>query len=205
MAGPATPYAGVTGDDQLLEKTRELIEAHPLDPAEVVDVVKGAWSDIFASGFGKKKFKIGKSIFPKPQIMGFFLHELIPLELASRHPKEWRPEQVAADKDAVYIPDDYFSVEIKTSSHKSQIFGNRSYAQKVQPGASKKSKDGHYLAVNFEKFSKSVTKPKVVRVRFGWLDHADWLGQQQASGQQARLTTQADRCKLIELFPNSQL
>ena len=66
---------------------------------------------------------IGRDIQPKPQIMGFLLHELIPLELQSRHPGEWRPEKAKNDKDLVYIPDPTLSVELKTSSHPSQIFG----------------------------------------------------------------------------------
>jgi hypothetical protein len=115
-----------------------------------VDVVLLSWSAIFESRLGGK-FRIGHEISPKPQIMGFLLHELIPLELQSRYPDIWRPEKVKGDKEIVHIPNEHFSVEMKTSSHASQIFGNRSYAQE-QVGKGK-SKNGYYLTVNFEKFA----------------------------------------------------
>jgi hypothetical protein len=87
-----------------LQMTRQLVETHPLKIAELVEVVLQSWHDIFESKLGPKGFQIGKHIFPKPQIMGFFLHELIPLEFAARYPKFWRGEQSSSDKDLVYIP-----------------------------------------------------------------------------------------------------
>lgn len=141
---------------------------------------------------------IGKDIFPKPQIMGFFLHELIPLTLAKRYPDKWRKEETAAEKDLIYIPDDTFSVEIKTSSSAKNIYGNRSYAQEAN--SVKKSKSGYYLAINFQNFSAKISKPQITRVRFGWLDHADWIGQTAATGQQARLSPDVEQKKLIILY-----
>jgi hypothetical protein len=129
--------------------------------------------------------------------MGFLLHELIPLELEFRYPKLWRRERLSTEKDLVYIPDEAFSVEIKTSSSKRNIYGNRSYAQ--VGGTSKKSKSGYYLAINFEKFSSKVTKPEITLVRFGWLDQEDWIGQVAATGQQARLSPIVERNKLLVL------
>ena len=52
-----------------------------------------------------------------------------------------------------------YSVEIKTSSNKSKIFGNRSYAQKSEN--EKKDKSGYYLAINFEQISDTNRKPKL--------------------------------------------
>ncbi len=50
-------------------------------------------------------------------------------------------------------------------------------------------KSGYYLAVNFEKFSRtSQVNPGINLVRFGWLDLEDWQGQRAATGQQARLS-----------------
>ncbi len=110
----------------------------------MVEVVLQSWNDIFDSKLGPKGFQIGKHIFPKPQIMGFLLHELIPLEFSARYPRLWRGEQTASDKDLVYIPDPQYSVEIKTSSDSKNIYGNRSYAQESD-SAGKKSKSGYYL------------------------------------------------------------
>ena len=127
--------------------TEKLLKEHPLDSATLVEVVLAAWQSIFDSRMGSQKFQIGKDIFPKPQIMGFFLHELIPLELAARFPKQWRGDKAAGEKDIVYLPDPKFSIEIKTSSNPNRIFGNRSYAQKTTKG--KKAKSGYYYRREF--------------------------------------------------------
>lgn len=179
-------------------RTDELIAAYPLRMDELVEVVHAAWGSLFQSKIGANQFAIGEHLFPKPQIIAFFLHELIPLELASRYPGVWRGELVGADKDVVYIPDELYSIEIKTSSHPSQIFGNRSYAQ--QGGVAKKSKSGYYLAVNFDKVVRSEFPAKLRRIRFGWLDHEDWRGQAASTGQQARLSPEVERGKLRLLF-----
>jgi hypothetical protein len=193
-----SPYNGVPAADWL-SITEQLVEAHPLKKEEIVEVVQASWAAIFDSSIGPKHFKIGTHIYPKPQIMGFLLHELIPLEFASRYPSLWRAETSAGDKDLVYVPDDKQSVEIKTSSHSSQIFGNRSYAQATQ-GSSKKGKSGFYIAINFGKFRKTGGRPEIRKVRFGWLDHSDWIGQTASTGQQARLPPDVDRAKLLTLL-----
>ena len=130
--------------------------------------------------------------------MGFLLHELIPLELSARHPELWRGDENSGEKDLVYIPKREFSLEIKTSSHKRQVFGNRSFAQVSTD--SKKSKAGYYLAVNFEAFSKNRARPRIRRIRFGWLDHDDWVGQKAATGQQARIRPESESKKLLVLY-----
>ena len=192
-----SPYTGLQPADWSA-KTNELISRYPLEMAELVEVVQRSWEGVFASKIGTKRFQIGKHIFPKPQIIAFFLHELIPLELTSRYPGVWRGEETSADKDVVYVPDHSYSMEIKTSSHASQIFGNRSYAQ--TGGKGKKSKSGYYLAVNFDKSIKGSPEPRLRRIRFGWLDHSDWQGQTAATGQQARLSSEVERVKLRLLF-----
>lgn len=191
-----SPYKGkISG--KWLAITKSLIKNHPLSPQEIKAVVFQSWEDIFQSKIGKRSYYIGKDIYPKPQILGFFLHELIPLEFERRYPKKWRREISAKDKDLIYIPDDNFSIEIKTSSNPHSIFGNRSYAQESVSG--KKGKAGYYLAINFEKCTNTCPSPKILKVRFGWLDHADWLGQKAATGQQARLSRDVENFKLIEL------
>ncbi len=181
--------------------TKKIVKEHPLSTKGIVDIVLSSWSSIFASGIGSKRFKIGKDIFPKPQIMGFFLHELIPLELAARYPKLWRPEKTSEDKDIVYIPDDQYSIEIKTSSSSKRIFGNRSYAHGSKKG--KKAKSGYYLAINFEKVEDNVERFQIKLIRFGWIDESDWIGQKAASGQQSRLSPEVETYKFIELYTKS--
>jgi hypothetical protein len=190
-----SPYDGVpvSGWKKI---TDSLISNHPLSVEEIRAVVLNAWEQIFTSKIGDKPYYIGKDIFPKPQIMGFLLHELIPLEFEKKYPAKWSNDEGGSDKDLVYIPDNSFSVEIKTSSNPKSIFGNRSYAQESKNG--KKSKSGYYLAINFEKFSDS-EKPRITKIRFGWLDHEDWMGQKSATGQQARLSRDVETYKLLEI------
>ena len=87
--------------------------------------------------------------------------------MAAKNPNLWRIEKEASDKDIVHIPDDYYSIEIKTSSNPKHIFGNRSYAQDTQKG--KKSKSGYYLAVNFGKFT-SENILSIDRLNSLWMD-----------------------------------
>ncbi len=201
MMNKNTPYLDVEPNDWQ-SITKQLIILHPLKEQQIVEVVLEAWEEIFRSKIGKHAFQIGKDIFPKPQIMGFFLHELIPLEFSRLYPSEWRPEKNARDKDLIYIPEDYYSIEIKTSSNPNSIFGNRSYAQEGM--TNKKSKSGYYLAVNFEKFSEINHHPKILKIRFGWLDNKDWTGQASETGQQAKLTRFVEENKLIQLYPIKQ-
>ncbi|GAB4290651.1 MAG: hypothetical protein Fur0025_25580 [Oscillatoriaceae cyanobacterium] len=201
-----SPYEGLAPQDWEA-KTRELIAKHPLDSTELYEVVLQQWDGIFESLITSKGYRIGIDFFPGPQIMGFLLHELIALELTNRHPGIWRREEKAKDKDLVYIPDDQFSIEIKTSSQQGKIFGNRSFTQKSKTGKTKKSKSGYYLGVNFEKFKSSSPtetetkreKPQITSVRFGWIDAEDWQGQKAATGQQARLSNDVARYKLLPL------
>ena len=180
-----------------LKITKKLVQRHPLSAEEIVQIALASWENIFESKIGNA-FLIGMDIFPKPQIMGFFLHELIPLTLAKRYPDKWRKEETASEKDLIYIPDDTFSVEIKTSSSAKNIYGNRSYAQEAN--SVKKSKSGYYLAINFQNFSAKIKKPQITRIRFGWLDHTDWIGQTAATGQQARLSPDVAKNKLMILY-----
>ena len=192
-----SPYLN-TDKEKWTEITEDLVRTHPLDEVELVKMVLEAWNNIFKTSIGRHNLQIGKHIFPKPQVVGALLHELIPAEISATYPDTWRGEETADDKDIVYIPDDYYSIELKTSSHATQIFGNRSYAQK--PSSEKKGKDGFYLTVNFEKFSKTNTNPNITIIRFGWLDHTDWIGQKANTGQQARLLPETYDLKLKTLY-----
>jgi hypothetical protein len=192
-----SPYKSIS-PHKWIKVTQKLIKGHPLSSDEIVDIVLTSWDSIFASSMGVKGFKIGLHIFPKPQIMGFLLHELIPLELAVRYPKQWRTEKSSGDKDMVYIPDDRYSIELKTSSNPRHIYGNRSYAQASSD--EKKAKSGYYLAVNFEKFSDRKNQPRIKLIRFGWIDASNWIGQKAPTGQQSRLPPGVEDSKLVKLY-----
>jgi len=195
-----SPYAG-KNKSEWKAITNKLIAKHPLDEKALVQMILSAWNNIFETNIGRHNLKIGEHIHPKPQVIGALMHELIPAEIAACYPNQWRGEEYAEDKDIVYIPDDYFSIELKTSSNPTRIFGNRSYAQ--QPTQGKKGKDGFYIAVNFEKFSKSNQRPEILVIRFGWLDHTDWRGQKAESGQQASLSPETYELKFKTLYSKS--
>lgn len=196
----SSPYDEIP-QSRWLRVTESLIDDHPLTSEQIVTAVFDAWDGLFTTSIGKHGLKIGEHIFPKPQIIGALLHELIPAEFVMLDKDCWRAEQASDDKDIVYIPDDKFSIELKTSSHPSQIFGNRSYAQ--APTRDKKGKDGYYLTVNFEKFSPKNPRPNILFIRFGWLGHSDWIGQTSQTGQQARLSPSTYTTKFRTLYAKS--
>jgi len=192
-----SPYDGLS-ISEWEQKTKELIKNHPLKMAELKTIVENSWDSIFNTTMGTGH-KIGKDIFPKPQIMAFFLHELIALEISDKYPKEWRGDETGSEKDLVCLTDGIYSIEIKASSNPKKIFGNRSYAQQTESG-SKKGKSGYYLAINFKKFvGKTEQKPGLVNIRFGWIDHTDWKGQAAATGQQAHLSSDVEKFKLLSI------
>ena len=90
-------------------------------------------------------------------------------------------------------------IEIKASSHATQIFANRSYAQ-PSSNSEIKDKNGYYLMINFEKISKSNPRPKIKMIRFGYIEHSDWIAQKAETGQQSRLSLDAYKNKLIEIY-----
>lgn len=179
------------------DKTRELIDNYPIPPEILVKAVLDSWNLICGTKIGNE-IVIGDNYFPTPQILGDFLHELIPVELA-RFDNRFRKGVLSTEKDVVCDFDNQFSMEIKTSSQK-DIYGNRSYAQ--QTSRSRKDKSGYYLAVNFQPVHKLQAWAPITHIRFGWLDAEDWQGQKAASGQQASLSSDVLQYKLITLYQN---
>jgi hypothetical protein len=184
--------------------TEHLVSRHPLKKKELVSTVLRAWELIFKKSVIGGLLHIGVDLFPQPQILGDFLHELVPLILERRYPGQWRRDRAANEKDMFYEPDDSFSVEIKTSSSRRGIFGNRSFSQESKARPEKKAKSGYYLTINFPPVHKLRRVEPITLIRFGWLDHADWEGQEAASGQQASLKTEALKYKLVTLYPEEE-
>lgn len=178
--------------------TEKLIEEHPLTKEELIEAVLTSWDEIFNTLIGNV-LKIGRDIKPSPQILGNYLHELIPIYFENKYPNQWRKDSTKLDKDLVCIKNDNYSIEIKTSSSKNSIFGNRSYGIQSDKQNTKK-KEGYYLAINFEKCSESIEKPDITLIRFGWLNHSDWISQTAETGQQSSLSKEAYNYKLIELY-----
>ncbi|MBO0798127.1 MAG: ScaI family restriction endonuclease [Blastocatellia bacterium] len=196
-----SPYFGVDDPGKRLAITKDLLASHPLSGPDIRDAVLQSWESIFESRLGSG-FHIGREIKPVPQIMGFLLHALIPLELAKNH-DGWRADADSSDKDLVYIPDKRFSIEIKTSTNPRQIFGNRSFGVD-NPGKGKKAKDGYYLAINFDRWQDGSTeRPRIRMIRYGWVDHTDWVAQKAETGQQSSLPPVVDNTQFLILYAAS--
>src|SRR5271166_2325210 len=163
---------------------RRRVHAHPLDGELLVETVLEAWEELL-SAQTSSGVNLVRELGIAPRAIGDLLEKLIVRRLAAMAPGVWRGDDSSHDKDAVYLIDDRYSFEIKTSSG-SELSGNRCYAT---PGRSSvKSKSGYYLVVNYENPRKT-TDPRVRRVRFGWLDQEDWRPQQTGTGQQARISS----------------
>src|SRR5690606_15825028 len=111
-----SPYHGVE-KSKWRSVTSRLIDEHPLGAVLIVESVLQSWSDLFESSFGSNGFRLGKDLFPTPQVLGNLLHELIPLHLKAADPR-WRQARTKKEKDLVYESDPRFSIELKTSSSK---------------------------------------------------------------------------------------
>lgn len=182
--------------------TLKLIDKHPIKAKEIVDTVLKSWDDIFQSKIGS--FNIGKEIFPSPQILSFLLHELVAHYLSLKYPEIYKVGKIKHEKDIHCITDASLSVEIKASSDPRKIYANRSYAQ---PATAKgqKIKDGYYITINFQKFAANSTDlPKILLIRFGYLEHTDWRPQPAATGQQATLPPGVYLSKLITIYDYSK-
>ncbi|WP_369049541.1 ScaI family restriction endonuclease [Tenacibaculum sp. UWU-22] len=208
----ASPYNNQE-EENWKKITEKLIEEHPLSKKQIVDAVLTSWKQIFQSKIGP--LSIGKQIFPTPQIMSNIIHELIPYNLAENVGSDYRVGITKTEKDIVYEPNATYSVEVKASSSKNDIYANRSYAQ-PSLDSDTKDKNGFYIGVNFEKFQiledgeyrkvefdneGNIIYPKITQIKFGYLEHTDWIPQASAKGQQARLTKESKKFKLITLHP----
>ncbi|MFC5269898.1 ScaI family restriction endonuclease [Adhaeribacter terreus] len=182
--------------------TDHLIALHPLSPDEIVETVLGSWDDIFNSKIGS--FYIGKEITPGPQIMSFLLHELVAHYLTLKHPGIYKVGTLKNEKDIHCITNCDLSVEIKASSSPNKIAANRSYAQ-PETAKDKKNKNGYYIAINFEKFSDKKEKPEILLIRFGYLEHSDWIPQKSESGQQASLPPDVYLHKLKVIYQKPKI
>lgn len=189
-----SPYAG-TAPTQWLEITQKLIATHPLKTDDLISAVLTSWSAVWATDIGRDTAKIPlREIDPPATVIGYFFEKVLAKELAARHPGEWAGGATGTQKDLHFIPDDSFSVEVKSSGQLGlRIFGNRSYGQEVtNEGRAKKDKSGYYLTVNFVGETLNL-------VRFGWIDGSDWVAQKSATGQMAGLGSDVYAFKLIPI------
>lgn len=171
--------------------TEALVNQHPLKPY-IVDFCLKSWQSILHGKINTYLNMYISEMSISPQATGALLHDVIP-QYISKNIDGFRKGDGKAEKDIACEYNDFYSLELKTSSQNS-IYGNRSYA-KSETG---KSKSGYYLTVNFEKIE--ANQPRVLSIKMGWLDHSDWVAQKSETGQQASLTKEARKNKFVVLY-----
>ena len=187
--------------DNWIHVTDHLIELFPLNMNSLVQVVTCSWKRLWNTNIGDIDISFPlKEIDPPATVIGYMLEKLIAKELSIQYHQKWRGGKFADEKDIVYIDNDDFSFEIKTSGQRGvKIFGNRSYGQTLQnEERAKKNKSGYYLTVNFYKTTLNL-------IRFGWIDAEDWHSQSASTGQMASLGKDVYQYKLRSLISNYSL
>jgi hypothetical protein len=183
-------------ESEWLEITKKLIEEFPLSSEVLVSIVESVWNDIYTSTFGNSGLKIGQDIFLPAQATGIILEKLIAVHLANEY-SEWRGGKTKQEKDIVNTINYRYSFEIKTSSSKSGLYGNRSTGYRSDHRT--KYRTGYYLVINYKLPTEDDLSYHLWKIRFGWIDDEDWTGQKQASGQQASVGKKLAELKLITL------
>lgn len=182
--------------NEWLDITERLVRMFPLPLDTLVEVVDAAWEDIYTSSFGETSLSIGQDIFLPAQATGVILEKLIAVHLNKRFPN-WRGGETKYEKDIICTDDLKFSFEIKTSSSKTGLYGNRSTGHRAEGRA--KFRTGYYLVVNYKLPKEGDLSRQIWNVRFGWIDDDDWVGQAQPTGQQASIGVELARLKLVTL------
>lgn len=190
-----SPYAGHPRE-KWSEITRKLVSLFPLPMSSIVEVVDASWEDLYNSSIGDSGLKIGKDIFLPAQATGVILERLIAVQMRRRF-SGWRGGNSKIEKDIVYEPELKFSFEVKTSSSRSGLFGNRSTGHRS--GSRTKFRTGYYLVLNYKLPTEEDPTREMLGIRFGWIDDDDWVGQSQPTGQQASIGTVLARLKLLQL------
>lgn len=184
--------------------TKKLVEEHPVNMEMLAAEVLLTWKDLMETKI------LGQCIIndigASAQTLGSLLHSVLPSVVDRISNMTWRKESHKADKDIVCVSNDRYSFEVKTSSDKNKIFGNRSFAQETGNNDDKTSRDGYYLAINFEKTKEAARlsrKPEILKIAFGYLEHSDWIAQKSSKGQAAYLSPTTYQTKFITLYEQS--
>jgi hypothetical protein len=177
--------------------TDKLVREFPLNQDLLVSITELAWKDIFSLRIGESDLIIGQNIYLPAQAIGVILENLIAFHL-SKLDNRWKGGEAKNDKDIVCSFDNCYSFEIKTSSSKNGIYGNRSTGFLSQNRT--KNRTGYYLIINYKIPKKNDTTSKLWKIRFGWIDDEDWVGQTSESGQQASISADLAKLKLVTLM-----
>jgi hypothetical protein len=179
-----------------LDITKTLISKFPLSADELVATAETAWSELYNSRIGSVNLQIGQDIFLPAQATGVILERLVATHLA-RHHTDWRSGTTKGEKDIVCLTNATFSFEVKTSSSKSGVYGNRSTGHRANSRT--KYRSGYYFIINYKLPTLENPDKFLRRLRFGWIDDEDWVGQSQPTGQQASISREVTTLKLVTL------
>lgn len=184
---------------QWLHITNALVERFPLTMESLVGIVEDAWSDLYTSSFGATGLKIGTDILLPAQATGVILEKLIAVHISKKFPG-WRGGREKFEKDIIFEDELEYSFEIKTSSSRSGLYGNRSTGHRA--AGRTKFRSGYYPVINYKLPRESDLSREIQNIRFGWIDDEDWVGQAQPTGQQASIGVDLARLKLVTIKGN---
>lgn len=193
-----SPYFGHL-ESEWPQITKQLIDEFPLSGQVLVSIVESAWNTLYSSSFGDSDIKIGQDIFLPAQATGVILERLIAVCLANQDSR-WRGGQEKYEKDIVCTFNNRYSFEIKTSSSKSGLYGNRSTGYLSNNRV--KYRTGYYLVINYKLPKEEDLSRHIWKIRFGWIDDEDWIGQNKPTGQQASIGAKLAKLKLVTLKSN---
>ncbi len=195
MSQPSSPFFHIPVD-RWPEITKRLLEEFPLSFDEIVAAVENAWDEFYQSRIGSVGLVIGRDIFLPAQATGVILERLVAAHLAKRH-INWKSGVTKVEKDVVCIGNPHFSFEIKTSSSKKGVYGNRSTGHRADGRT--KYRSGYYLIVNYKNPTEEDPIRSLRLIRFGWIDDEDWVGQSSPAGQQASIGREVTALKIVTL------
>lgn len=179
--------------------TNRLVQEFPISSSNLILIVETAWNDFYGSRIGAAELIIGQDLFLPAQATGVILERLISFHLSNKFPN-WRGGNRKIEKDIVCNYNDLFSFEIKTSSSKTGLFGNRSTGHRSKSRT--KYRSGYYLVVNYKLPTEDDMSKHIWKIRFGWIDDEDWVGQKEPTGQQASIGVELAKLKLVTLKEN---
>ena len=163
----------------------------PLEPSEIRELVEESLLDVFESPYGSMELWNGTDIFLTGQAIGNLFQVFFTKRLVRLYPYTWREGCQRDEMDVVCIPKPEYSFEIKTSSSKSGIYGNRSYTK--HGDMMHKVRGGWLLAVNYKRPTPASPHWKIHKIRFGYVDCSEWRGQRTDTGQASSVSPIAKR------------
>ena len=177
--------------------TKKLVQQFPVKKHEMRTVVEDSFKDYLNLTISEFKLQVGKDIFFLAQATGVIIQKLITLKLSKLQKNTWKDGDKKYEKDVVNINKNQFSFEIKTSSSKSGIFGNRSMGHISKNKT--KERSGYYLIINYKLPKEEDKDFQIYKLRFGWIDDNDWKGQNSPTGQQSTISSDCKSYKLVEI------